>query len=41
LGALEPGIWEIELGHEGTRARDRRQVEVVAGETRTVELSLP
>jgi hypothetical protein len=41
LGALEPGVWEIELGYEGTRARDRRRVEIVAGETRSVELSLP
>jgi len=41
LGALEPGSWDLELAVDGARARDRRRVEVVAKEIRTVELSLP
>jgi hypothetical protein len=41
LNALEPGAWDVQLADGSTRLRDRRRVEVVAGETRTVELSLP
>jgi hypothetical protein len=41
LASLEPGNWEVELGADGANRRDRRGVEVVAGEVRIVELSVP
>jgi len=41
LGALAPGAWELEISHPGRRARDRRRIEVFAGETREVDLWLP
>lgn len=39
--ALEPGSWDLQLADGSSRSRDRRRVEVVAGETRVLELSLP
>jgi hypothetical protein len=39
--ALEPGAWDVQLADGISRPRERRRVEVVAGETRIVELSLP
>jgi hypothetical protein len=40
--ALEPGPWDVQLADGSSRPRgDHRRVEVVAGETRIVELSLP
>ncbi len=41
LSGLEPGPWDLQLGEENARAKDRQHVEVVAGETRAVEWSLP
>jgi hypothetical protein len=41
LGGLEPGTWELQLAEGSARAKDRQRVEVVAGETQTVEWSLP
>ncbi len=41
LNGLEPGYWDLQLAEEGSRSNDRQHVEIVAGETRTVEWSRP
>jgi hypothetical protein len=41
LSGLEPGPWEVQFGDANARAKDRQRVDVVAGETSTVEWSLP
>ncbi len=41
LVGLEPGLWDLVLGVDGGESREMREIEVVAGETRTVEVWLP